>query len=67
MSVLWCLQTSSKVQESAGKLASAIKTGRTLQMLEVRQADVAKNREHQQNYEKQLKVISHPLLHKMPH
>lgn len=45
------------MQETAVKLASAVKTGRTLQMLEgMKQEDVAKNRVHQQNYEKQLKV-----------
>ena len=54
-----CLQTGAKVQETAVKLASAIKTGRKLQTLEgMKQEDVARNRVHQQNYEKQLKVMS---------
>ena len=52
-----CLQAGAKVQETAVKLASAIKTGRKLQTLEgMKQEDVARNRVHQQNYEKQLKV-----------
>ncbi|KAL3140871.1 hypothetical protein ABBQ32_005407 [Trebouxia sp. C0010 RCD-2024] len=47
-----------KVKEVAVKLASAIKTGRTLQMLEgMKQEDLAKNRMHQHNYEKQLKAL----------
>jgi len=51
-------QARDKVKEVAAKLGSAIKTGRTLQMLEgMKQQDVAKNRVHQQNYEKQLKVL----------
>lgn len=46
------------MKEVAVKLASAIKTGRTLQMLEgMKQEDLAKNRMHQHNYEKQLKVF----------
>ena len=46
------------MQETAVKLAGAIKTGRTLQTLEgMKQEDVARNRVHQQNYEKQLKVL----------
>lgn len=46
------------MKEVVVKLASAIKTGRTLQMLEgMKQEDLAKNRMHQHNYEKQLKVL----------
>ena len=56
--VTCCLQTGAKVQETAVKLAGAIKTGRTLQTLEgMKQEDVARNRVHQQNYEKHLKVL----------
>ena len=58
-SISWWTQARDKVKEVAGKLASAVKTGRTLQMLEgMKQEDLAKNRVHQQNYEKQLKVLS---------
>lgn len=55
---MWCLQTGAKVQEIAVKLAGAIKTGHKLQTLDgMKQEDVVRNRMHQQNYEKQLKVL----------
>ena len=57
LNIVCCLQTGAKVQEAAVKLAGAIKTGRKLQTLEgMKQEDVARNRVHQQNEEKQLKV-----------
>ena len=48
-----------RVQEVALRLSRAIKTGRDLQdpVVNATQEQIAKNRQHQQTYQKQLQVL----------
>lgn len=55
------LQLEEKVRVMAIKLAKAVKTGRDLQLLNMKKEDVAVNQQHQQNYQKQVKVHLHLL------
>ena len=50
------LQLVGKSRAVAVKLAKAEKTGRDLQLLNMKKEDVATNQQHQQNYHKQMKV-----------
>lgn len=49
-------QLEEKVTVVAVKLAKAVKTGQDLQLLNMKKEDVAVNQQHQQNYQKQVKV-----------
>ena len=50
------VQLVGKARVVAVKLAKAEKTGRDLQLLNMKKEDVATNQQHQQNYQKQMKV-----------